>query len=98
MQLIHVIVAAIVLWNIVVFAMYAIDKSKARNKKMRIKEATLIACAFLMGGFGAMLGMSVLRHKTQKPKFKILVPIAVVVNIAVIVAVLFLTGVIEIHL
>jgi len=84
------VAAAIVLWNIATFALYAIDKSKAKNNKMRIKEATLITCAFLMGGIGAITGMSILRHKTQKPKFKILVPIAVVLNIGIIIALIFL--------
>ena len=83
---------AIVLWNIVTFALYALDKSRAKNNKWRISEATLIACAFLLGGLGAMVGMRVLRHKTQHTKFKLLVPIAVILNIAVVVAVLYFTG------
>ena len=82
---------AMALWNIAIFALYAIDKQRARNNKWRIKEFTLIACAFFMGGFGAMIGMRVLRHKTQHIKFKLLVPIAVVFNIVVIVAVLFIS-------
>ena len=84
--------AVIVLWNIVTFALYALDKSRAKRNKWRISEACLIACAFFMGGIGAMLGMSILRHKTQHIKFKLLVPIAVVLNIAVVVAVLYFTG------
>ena len=80
---------AVALWNVITFALYAIDKSKAKNNKWRISEATLIACAFLLGGLGAMIGMSVLRHKTQHLKFKVLVPIAVVLNITVVSAVLY---------
>ena len=91
--MIYVIAAvALVLWNIITFALYAIDKSKAKRNKWRINEATLIACAFLMGGIGAMLGMSILRHKTQHLKFKLLVPVAVVLNAAVVAVVLFFTG------
>jgi len=82
------VAAAIVIWNVITFALYAIDKKRAKNNEWRIKEATLIACAFLMGGIGAMVGMSVLRHKTQHIKFKLLVPIATVLNIAIVVAVL----------
>ena len=84
--------AAIALWNIVTFALYAIDKRKAAKNKWRISEAALILCAFLMGGIGAMLGISILRHKTRHLKFKLLVPMAVVLNIAVVVAVLFFAG------
>jgi len=91
--MIYVIAAgAVILMNIVTFALYALDKSRAKNNKWRISEATLIACAFLMGGFGAMIGMRLLRHKTQHTKFNLLVPIAVILNIAVVVAVLFFTG------
>ena len=96
--MIYVIVAvaaAIVLWNIVTFSLYAIDKKRAKNNQWRIKESTLIAVAFFMGGLGAMIGMNILRHKTQHTQFKILVPLATVLNIAIIVvAALFLTGVI----
>jgi len=91
--MIYVIVAAailLVLWNIAVFAIYALDKRKAKNNQMRIKESTLIACAFLMGGIGAILGMRILRHKTQKPKFTVSVPLAVLLNLAIIAAVVVL--------
>jgi len=89
--MIYAIVAATVfLWNIITFALYALDKSRAKRKKWRISEASLITCAFLMGSLGAVIGMSILRHKTQHIKFKLLVPIAVVLNIAMVVAVLFI--------
>ena len=83
------IAAVVVLCNIISFSLYVVDKSRAKNNKWRISEATLITSAFIMGGIGAMVGMSALRHKTQHIKFKLLVPIATVFNIAVVVAVLF---------
>ena len=79
-----VLIAVFVLWNIVTFVMYAIDKSKAKNNKWRISEACLIASAFCMGGIGAFLGMTMLRHKTKHLKFRLLLPLAVIVNAAVI--------------
>ena len=91
MEHIYLIIAGVlVVWNVCTFIMYAVDKSRAKNNKWRISEATLIAIAFLMGGIGAFLGMRVLRHKTQHIKFKLLVPIAVVVNIAVVIAIFVL--------
>ena len=91
--MIYVILAAVlVVCSIVAFSLYAIDKKRAKSNQWRIKESTLIASAFLMGGIGAMLGMSLLRHKTQHIQFKLLVPIATILNIAVVVAILFLTG------
>jgi len=85
--------ATIVLWNVITFALYGIDKRKAQMKKWRISESTLILCAFLMGGTGALAGMSIFRHKTNHIKFKLLVPIALALNIAII---LFLLHQVEI--
>jgi len=82
------IAAAIVVWNFIVFALYGMDKRKAKKGKWRTSEGALIICAFLMGGIGALLGMSVFRHKTKHLKFKLLVPLAIVINIGVVVAIL----------
>ena len=79
---------AIAIWNFITFIIYSIDKSRAAKGKWRTSEATLLACAFLMGGFGAALGMRLLRHKTKHLKFKILMPLAIIVNIGVVVLIL----------
>ena len=63
-----IVLAALVVWNIVTFAMYAIDKRKAKKNEWRTSEATLIGVAFIMGGIGAFLGMTLLRHKTKHIK------------------------------
>ncbi|MBR5518211.1 MAG: DUF1294 domain-containing protein [Clostridia bacterium] len=77
------ILISILIWNIVVFFVYGTDKLYAKNKSKRIKESTLILCAFLFGSVGAMSGMMVFHHKTKKTKFKILVPAAFIFNVAV---------------
>lgn len=74
-------------WNIIVFFMYGIDKLKAKRSKWRISENALIVPAFLLGGLGAAFGMIVFNHKTSKIKFRILVPLAFIVNIAFLIAV-----------
>ena len=66
--------------NVIVFAMYGIDKYKATHKKWRIPEVTLIGVA-VFGVFGALLGMKVFRHKTKKPKFYITVPVILVLEL-----------------
>ena len=88
------IIATLAIWNIITFTLYGIDKRRARKSKWRISEATLIACAFLMGGLGALLGMSVFRHKTQHLKFKLLIPLAVLINVGFVVALLHFLGII----
>ena len=75
-------------WNIAILGVYGIDKHKARKNKWRISEPTLITCAFMMGGVGALLGMYVFRHKTQHTKFRLLIPLAVAVNIGIVFAVM----------
>ncbi len=73
--------AMVILWNMLVFFLYGIDKLKAKNKLIRIPEGILIIFAFLFGGIGAMFGMVVFNHKTSKMKFRILVPLSVVLNV-----------------
>ena len=82
------IAGALTAWNLITLALYGIDKRKARENKWRIRERTLILCAFLMGGAGAFFGMALFRHKTKHVKFKLLVPLALIMNIAVVVFVL----------
>ncbi len=68
------------IWNIVVCLIYGVDKMFAIKDTRRVSEKTLILCAFAFGGIGAFAGMMLFRHKTAKPKFKILVPFACIFN------------------
>ena len=75
----------VTVWNAITFIIYGVDKRKAIKGKWRISENTLLLCTFLMGGTGALFGMGVFRHKTRHWKFKICVPLAVLLNATVIV-------------
>lgn len=75
-------------WNIVVMCLYGADKRRAIKSKRRIKESALIVPAYVLGALGAVLGMIIFNHKTSKTKFRILIPLAVFENIAVIVLLL----------
>jgi uncharacterized membrane protein YsdA (DUF1294 family) len=59
--------------NATSFAIYGVDKLKASRGKWRISEPSLLIVSFF-GPIGAWLGMQYFRHKTQKNKFKVLVP------------------------
>jgi len=61
---------AILIWNLLVFMIYGIDKSKAKRGVWRIPEKYLLSFAFLCGGFGAWLAGITFHHKTRKWYFK----------------------------
>ena len=82
---IEITIIIFIIWNIIVFAMYGIDKNKSQKRKRRISEKTLILSAFFMGGTGALLGMHVFRHKTKHWEFKIGIPLLLLLNIIIIV-------------
>ncbi len=84
-----IVLAIFALWNLVVFAMYGADKSKAKRGKWRIPEKTLLLSAFLGGGIGAFLGMRILRHKTKHLQFQILVPIFMLISVALVTGIIY---------
>ena len=51
--------------NRATFAVYGIDKAKARRGAWRIPEKTLFLLPLLGGSLGALLGMRAFRHKTR---------------------------------
>lgn len=64
--------------NLLAFGAYGIDKWKARHNRWRIPEAVLLLLAAVGGALGAFVGMRAFRHKTQHWKFRILVPLLLV--------------------
>ena len=65
----------LLLINAAAFFLMLVDKQKARKKKWRIPERTLMGAAVLGGSIGALLGMYTFRHKTKHPKFYIGIPV-----------------------
>ena len=51
--------------NVVTFAVYGIDKRRARRGTWRVPEKTLFLLPLLGGSLGALLGMRVFHHKTK---------------------------------
>ncbi len=74
----------ILTWNVITFIMMGIDKLRAKKDLYRISEKTLIISSFVMGAVGVVLGMIVFHHKTRKLKFKVLIPISIICNAAII--------------
>ena len=70
--------------NLVAFCMYGIDKRKAVKDRYRISETALLGVALVGGSIGAWAAMKVFRHKTQKWKFKLLVPLFFLLQVAAV--------------
>jgi uncharacterized membrane protein YsdA (DUF1294 family) len=78
------LVVALVVWNAFVLLMYAQDKRKAKRGQYRISEQKLLLAAFFFGSAGAFAGMSLFRHKTKHLKFKILIPLFLLIHAVLI--------------
>lgn len=68
--------------NVIAFIVYGIDKNRAQRQQWRIPETTLLVLAAIGGAGGALLGMLVFRHKTKHTRFKILVPLFLLIWVA----------------
>ena len=66
------LILLMVIWNTIAFIM------------MGIREKTLLISAFIMGAIGIGGGALAFNHKTNKPLFKIGIPLALIVNAGII--------------
>lgn len=71
--------------NLIAFAIFFIDKQKARNNSWRIRESTLIALAVLGGSYGAYLAMRLFHHKTRKPLFAWGIPVLMLMETVILI-------------
>ena len=70
--------------NVLAFVLYGVDKGRAIRNQYRIRESVLLWMARLGGGIGSWLGIKTLRHKTKHAKFRIVVPLWIVIWAAAI--------------
>ena len=80
---------ALVIWNGITFFMMGFDKRQAAAGGRRIPEKRLFACSFLFGGAGIAFGMSVFRHKTKNLSFRLLVPLSILADAAIVAMVMW---------
>lgn len=78
------LVIIIMVMNLITFFIYGEDKRRAQKGRWRIPEKTLLLLALLGGGAGALLGMHMFHHKTQKPLFRIGVPCILILQAIVL--------------
>lgn len=76
--------------NLLAFAVSGLDKRAAVKGRRRIPEACLLFLATAGGGIGLFLSMEFFRHKTQKPAFRIGVPLIILAQLLLFAAFLYL--------
>ena len=79
---------AVIIWliiiNLTAFAVFGIDKKRAKKGQWRIPEKTLFLSVILGGSIGAILGMYIFHHKTKHWYFQIGIPAIMIIQIAAV--------------
>ena len=88
--MIKYIIILLAVLNIVSFALYGIDKHKAKNNRWRISEKTLLLWS-AAAPFGAVFGTKVFHHKTKKLKFDTVLFISCIVHTLLYGTLLYMT-------
>ena len=76
--------------NIIGFLAMGLDKWKAKRGSWRIPENTLFMFTILGSGIGTIAGIYVFRHKTQKKKFTIGMPVIFILEVILIIYLLYI--------
>ena len=80
-----IILSYLVVINLIAFILYGIDKKRAIRNEHRIRESVLLWIARLGGAIGSWLGIKIFRHKTKHTKFRVIVPLWMIIWIIVVV-------------
>ena len=83
LTILWIAIAYLVIITLITFIVFGVDKSKARNHKWRIPEATLFFLAIIGGSIGAILGMYTFHHKTRKWYFVVGMPLILIIQVVV---------------
>ena len=78
------VIAWLVIINLTAFAIFGIDKKRAKKGQWRIPEKTLFLSAILGASIGAILGMYIFHHKTKHWYFQFGIPAIMIVQIAAV--------------
>ena len=81
-----VLAGYLVLVNVIAFTTYGADKRRAKKDRWRVPEKTLFLLALIGGSLGALLGMHVFHHKTKHWYFRVFIPLILLIQVAVPVA------------
>ena len=85
MSFTQIAVIYLIVINILGFLVMGLDKHKAKMAERRIPENTLFMFTILGGGVGTIVGMYVFHHKTKKMKFKVGMPLVLILELLIFV-------------
>lgn len=68
--------------SLLTWILFGLDKWKAIHGKWRIRESTLLGLSLIGGAAGGLAGMYLFRHKIRKMRFRIGVPLMLLVQAA----------------
>nr|WP_302140615.1 DUF1294 domain-containing protein [uncultured Schaedlerella sp.] len=66
--------------SLLTWILFGLDKWKAIHGKWRIRESTLLGLSLIGGAAGGLAGMYLFRHKIRKMRFRIGVPLMLLVQ------------------
>ena len=67
--------------SLIAFVLMGIDKFKSKKDGWRIQEHVFIVIAFIGGSIGILFGMVIFKHKINKKKFSIGIPVLYIFNV-----------------
>ncbi|MBQ2257347.1 MAG: DUF1294 domain-containing protein [Lachnospiraceae bacterium] len=88
MTVLGILATYLILINLSSFAMMGIDKRKAEKKLWRIPESSLFIIAIIGGSIGSIIGMRVFHHKTRHWYFVYGMPLILLLQILLIIAII----------
>ena len=88
MTVLGILATYLILINLVSFVMMGIDKRRAAKKLWRIPESSLFIIAIIGGSIGSIIGMRAFHHKTRHWYFVYGMPLILMLQILLIIAII----------
>lgn len=78
------VATALLAVNAYAFVLMGADKRRAKRNMWRISERKLLTVSLCFGALGAFMGMRLFRHKTQHMRFRIGIPVMLILQLLII--------------